>query len=422
MKGSKILLFLYTIGVMTLLLYSMHAYYLWIMTENVYLKFFVDLAVAAIGYMYLRSRRLPIRFNGMDVFAFLLIWAVLAWHPIGIPWIVLTCPFTLLTLLLLDKEIWQSLLNVWTTLYAVILVVSLVAWVLAITGALPSRGTVEYGDVNGYIFQDYILCLVNIDIRTSEFLRFNSIFLEPGHVAMIGALTLYANHFDFRKVATWIILIISLITLSLAGWILIAIGYIMIKVQKTSLGRSFKAVIGALLLLVVGYYSAVSYKGGDNLVNTLIVERMEFDDEKGITGNNRTSGRTDDAFDRFINSLDVLTGMSRKDYQYNIESSEIAGAGYKMYLMQKGILGTILVFGAYWLIFLRSCDKRYMLLFFILYIMAFIQRSWPTEYIWLFLFLAGTAQVKDRTSINVRNSTRMPCPKRKNRPVVSIWV
>ena len=79
--------------------------------------------------------------------------------------------------------------------------------------------------------------------------------------------------------------------------------------------------------------------------------------------------------------------MSKKEFQGNMEDGTIGGAGYKMYLLENGLLGTILALIGYLLILKKAVDKRFVRFFLLLYIVAFLQRSWPTTHIWLYIFI-----------------------------------
>lgn len=391
MKEKKALFYLYAAGVMVLLLYSLHVYFLWWMYDSTIYRFVVDLFVSITGFIYIGSRHVPKERVERIIVPFIVFWIVTAWNPLGPSWIIFMCPFTLLTLLLLDRLTLRKLLDIWTKLYAVILLVSLIAWPLALMGILPSQGIISFADEDGYNYMNYVLCLVNLNLQNFDVVRFCSIFLEPGHIAMIGAFTLYANRFDFKKWTTWVILVAVLVALSLAGYVLLVLGLVLIRIQQTSISKSVLALTGILLLLVIVYNVSISYNGGDNLINNLIIERLELDDEKGITGNNRFIGDTDYVFDNFLSSSDFLTGLSKDKYYDYIESKYIGGAGYKLYLLEVGLLGIIITLLGYLLLVRRSLDKRFVYCFLFLYIAAFMQRAWPTSHIWLFLFVCATS-------------------------------
>ena len=55
-----------------------------------------------------------------------------------------------------------------------------------------------------------------------------------------------------------------------------------------------------ILILSVVYYTGITYQNGNNLFNELILERMQIDDEKGFSGNNRTGEITNNTYESFL--------------------------------------------------------------------------------------------------------------------------
>ena len=278
------------------------------------------------------------------------------------------------------------MLKVWTRLYAAILLVSLIAFWISWIPGVPNGGIVINEAADGYVYTNYWLC-----IRGAFYdIRFNSLFLEPGHTAMIAAFTLMANNFNLKDKYVLTILICSLFTFSLAGYVLFIIGYFMKRVFQVSFTKACKNIAGYVLLLSVFYIVAISYNNGDNLVNTLIVERLQYDDEVGISGNNRTGEITNNTYESFLKTPEVISGLSPQRYSNYVERGFIEGAGYKLYVMQKGIIGILLVLLAYFYIYRYSGDKRLTLGLLIVYIAAFWQRAYPFWYSWLVIFYFST--------------------------------
>ena len=82
--------------------------------------------------------------------------------------------------------------------------------------------------------------------------------------------------------------------------------------------------------------------------------------------------------------------MSPQRYSNYVERGLIEGAGYKLYVMQKGIIGILLVLLAYFYIYRYSGDKRLTLGLLLVYIAAFWQRAYPFWYSWLVIFYFST--------------------------------
>lgn len=305
----------------------------------------------------------------------------------------------LIPFLVLSEEYKADMLRKWTVLYAAILLISLVTWLISWTGVIPDYGLIEHPNGSHlYSYINYIFCIRGIYYD----IRFNSIFLEPGHTAMIAAYTVFANRFDFSKKEIWIILICTIFTFSLAGYLLIMVGYLLYSVTKSDgLKHTILRIIPFVCVLTAGYYFSISYNGGNNLFNELIISRMEEDDTKGFVGNNRVNDRTDNTFEFFLSSNDVFTGMKGSAFNDSIEDGDIAGAGYKLFMMKRGVIGMFLAFLLYILISKMATDRRYCYAMLCLYIISFWQRAYPYWYVWLLLFIFAGAEYNNNKESEV---------------------
>ena len=385
MKFRDLILYVFAFCIFLLMLKSLNFYYLWD-TDSRLLQF--SALAAGITY-YLRYY--SIIKGGHTALILFFFYAIAAlWNTFqfntGIGIILQASPF-LFFLLAMPSNHKIILLKVWTRLYAVILLVSLIAFWISWIPGVPNGGTVINEAADGYVYTNYWLC-----IRGAFYdIRFNSLFLEPGHTAMIAAFTLMANNFNLKDKYVFTILICSMFTFSLAGYVLFIIGYFMKRVFQVSFKKACKNIAGYVLLLSVCYIVAISYNNGDNLVNTLIVERLQYDDEVGISGNNRTGEQTDDTFFFFMKSSESFVGMPPQKYFSYRDAGLIGGAGYKLYIMQKGIIGTLFILIFYFLLYRKGQNHNLMLCMLIIYILAFIQRAYPTWESWFCLFVLAMA-------------------------------
>lgn len=379
--------FLLGATIILLMLHSMRAWFTWNWD-------FVVVNILAFGVIciYLRRR---INIKSLSKNKSVLFFIILAglWNTqLGVGSILSIYPPFCLALLLSKKEK-NTLLQWWTITYAIILSVSLIAWLISWTGYLPDIGLVQYLDIDNYTYTNYFFCL-----RGSFYdVRFNSIFAEPGHVGMISAFTCYTNRFNFKNIFILLIFICTLFTFSLAGYVLLFGGYAIIlisHIHKFTVKNVFRTIF---LFGLIG--AAFVYTEGDNLFNELIIDRLTFDQDKIIAGNNRTAAYTDQVYKNFIKSEDVLKGLPQEKLQKMKDSEEIRGAGYKIYMLQKGIIGTLLVFFFYYSLYKTSNNKKFALGMLVLYIAAFWQRAYPMWYSWMFLFLFAMS-IKDRETTN----------------------
>jgi hypothetical protein len=91
------------------------------------------------------------------------------------------------------------------------------------------------------------------------------------------------------------------------------------------------------------------YNDGDNLVNNLIVLRMEMEDGE-MAGNNRTSESFDADFDNYIQSSDILFGRDRQEM--------FGDSGYKVFIYDNGFVGLALIIVFFFLAFNPSNNRR----------------------------------------------------------------
>ena len=105
--------------------------------------------------------------------------------------------------------------------------------------------------------------------------------------------------------------------------------------------------IAVLSTIVIGSFF---YNGGDNLLQDLIIARMEINDGE-LAGNNRTTESFDKEYDSFMQSSDVLFGRQR-------DNSEFGNSGYKVYIYQYGVVGLILLIGFFVVSYRKGKDRR----------------------------------------------------------------
>lgn len=377
-KHRDYLFFAFVAGVFLLMLHSMNAWFLWNVEKR-----FLELPIFVLGVIYYLKHQSRFYFSSKIKIIFVLFSLAIIWRTkIGFTSI-LMLPLSLFLLMGMSRQYINKVLRWWTNLYAIILAVSLIGWALSWIGVLPSHGIIIHPAHDNYTYSNYIFC-----IRGAFYdIRFNSIFLEPGHTAMIAAFTLIANKFDLKNNAVLVILICSIFTFSLAGYVLIVIGYFLIALQSFKFKYIAKKMIPYLVLMIGIYFVGITYNKGNNLFNELILERLEFDEEKGIVGNNRTGDITDETFAEFCSSSDFLYGMSVAKYKSYVDNEYIEGAGYKLFLMSKGIIGLILVICAYYSMCRIYNDRRFAFYVFLIYALAFWQRAYPFWYSWMTIFL-----------------------------------
>lgn len=255
-------------------------------------------------------------------------------------------------------------------------IVGLIPYLLWLGGGLnlPNKQMV-YGEYD--VFYNYYLLIVP-SVSFTGF-RYQSVFLEPGALGTLCALFLFVNNYNLKKYYNVFFLIGLLFSLSLGGYVIALIGYFMY------IGLKRKKVI-VPLLAGAALYAAFLYipkiDSGDNDVNTMIIERLQYDDEKGIAGNDRFHGSTDKLYKESFQNGKIWFGLSSEEYQ----SRDIDGSGYKIYILHHGLIAYILIWLFFWVeAHSRTSKRRAIIICLVLY-MCFLKSTDVTSYAWFIPF------------------------------------
>lgn len=281
-----------------------------------------------------------------------------------------------LIIIQLPYEYLKDLLHFATKWFAILIIPGLLIYWALFFVKLPSFGQFVhpvYVPFNNYIFY------IETTWDNGVFTRFNAFLLEPGHLAILCTFLTMANQYRFKECKWLYVLAISTaFSFSLAGYLLYTIGWCLMKINSVP-----KAIFAAVAAIgVLGAASA--FIGGDSALNKLIFERLERDDQSGIKGNNRFTDSTDFVYQQSVRTGEAWTGVKNKTNMDVIE-----GAGYKIFVIQKGFIGVILALLFYIVIIPSYPDYRYTISYLIVLALCFIQRSAPEMYHWLFPYVTG---------------------------------
>ena len=254
------------------------------------------------------------------------------------------------------------------------LLFSAIAFLLYLFGiSIPPRPDV-FGD-GAYSYDNYLLFMVANDREFMNFIpRFSSVFLEPGHLGTATSLLLMTQFGKWKRWYNIVLIIVSAITFSLAAYaFLVALIFLNLWVQRKHIvGKAI--IVGALLGGVIG--ASFVYNDGDNMIQNLILLRLEVDDKTGdIVGNNRVSEDFSNTFDKFFHSSDVVFGSSMQ----NATAGE-GNSGYRVYIYEHGLVGLFLTLIFYLAIFKDFRDWRCLVSVAIISLMNFWVRGYPLWY------------------------------------------
>jgi hypothetical protein len=306
---------------------------------------------------------------------------------------ILLTAMPVLFILLLRDSIKIKLLQSITSALALVLFISLFFWLLFLFGLPIPHSRINFND-GQYWFDNYYFFLSNLN-NFYGIPRFSSIFIEPGHLGIITSFLLYANKFELRRKEVLILFIATLFTLSLAAYLLLIISafvFVLLKSKKPT-----SSLILLFCLLTAGYYFSLSFNNGSNVVNNVIIERLQYNNGD-IVGNNRFSSTMDSYFEEFIRSDNVYIGIGNTKYKYMDLG---ANAGYKVFLVQYGIIGTLLLF-LFYLSLIMEYKSKLAIWFLFIYSLSFLQASyalWASELI-IFITAMPLLKLSNKNNFN----------------------
>jgi len=281
--------------------------------------------------------------------------------------------------------------------FAILLSVSIFVWLIHLFLPLPHTTVIEESAwnisrplYNYYFFQEF-----DPNEGGFGFARFQAFFLEPGHLGTIVALFLFADHYDFFKKRNVIFIIAVIISLSASAYVLVAVGYILYKYSRNKLSQFL---LGILFVVFFIWFFA-EYNGGDNAINNLIFGKLTRE-EGAIEG--RVAFEVIQAFNNMWSTGDDLL------FGKGVFGEDLLGAGFLLFFVQQGIIGTILLVLVYFNIY-KSCKSSYGFLFFLLYIISFLQRTYPYWDFFIITFILGLSYVKydQRNDISLRRHKKV---------------
>ena len=278
------------------------------------------------------------------------------------------------SLLRLDKEEMRHMMDCLTKLLAAFLVISILGWVLYLVG-FPSPYIDSANDDLGYSYENHFIFMIDDRWDAMIIPRFNSIFLEPGHLGTLTSLFLMNQLGKWKKWYNIVLLITTLLTFSLAAYVLLPIIALMGAWAKGK--RIIIAIISIIVVIVSIGIGALYYNDGDNLVNNLIMARLEISDDGKLEGDNRVTDSFDAEYQSFLSSSDLLTGR-----EYSMEKFGFGNSGYRVFLYDNGLIALLLVALFYLSLAVssRQQNKRVILTMLTVTLLTFIIRSAPLAY------------------------------------------
>lgn len=242
----------------------------------------------------------------------------------------------------LDYERLYSVATFLAKSYALILSVSILAFVLFMMGfSLPSVN-VTFGDEALYSYSNYYFFLLDDRSLSSIIPRFSSVFLEPGHLGTTTVLLLMTQCGKWRKWYNVVLLTASVLSFSLAAYVFLVVIVILDSwMQK----KHVVAKIVTFAVLLGGLTAFASfYRGGDNVFYETILLRLKIEDGE-MAGDNRVTDDFKTDFGNYITSADIVFGR-------DMDARFAGNSGYRVFIYEYGLVGVflLLLFYSSWLV------------------------------------------------------------------------
>lgn len=262
-------------------------------------------------------------------------------------------------------DVLEQLINI----LFVIVGLSVLAWIVYLTGHLSPLGTLQSPIIADITYTVYPFFIVSNNLIEYDFAsRFSGPFLEPGFLGTLVALILVAKKYNLKDIRLIVLFIAGLFTLSLAFYLISAFfGLFYLAVEK-------RKIVSTVLL--VGLVGVFYWQTKDNpVLSQTIYERIEWNSEtKSISGDNRSNDLVDAYYERIKGTSEFYFGTSDPNWYQNVAGGN--SATYKNVICINGFI-TVALYLLY-LLQLGWVNKRSIagfILFAAVLFMNFYQRS-----------------------------------------------
>lgn len=399
---KNIILKLFRFVLLFEILWGAHAWFTWWIDDNKIYKLAIYAIIAFIAFIYKKKANIHFRGNAYIILgsmAYIMAFTLISSFSFSSLITSIVCLYPILVTIY-DRNNCEGHIAFITKGLAYILVPSIILYIVSTYYLIPGF-IIANSSSEKYLFINNIFLLQRLYIENIAENRFHSIFLEPGYLGTMLSFILYANNYNFKKKYNYIILISLIATVSLAGYIITFIGYITYLI---STWKNLKKIFVFSIFIICTYFVAINHNQGDNIINKGIIERLQYDEEKGISGNNRTGAGTDFYYNQAMKNGDIWFGLgAERVRQINGGSSDTAGyeenirgAGYKVFFVKNGIISAI-IFLFFYILFAnnKKGHRMYKMGFVFIIILTFIQAAYPLSASWIYPFVLGINNINN---------------------------
>ena len=288
-----------------------------------------------------------------------------------IRWIIIT------SLICVPLSLKNDIIYFITKWFGIIMIISIFGYVLFLIGIGMPHQEIQYVD-GRYHFENYYLFL------KSEQPRFFGPFMEPGHMTMGLAPILFLNKYYLKNKYVLFLFIAQILSFSLAGYITLMIGFLLQMIIDYNWKNTIVSTM-VIIVLSLGLITFINTVYLNNVFEERIIERLQWSDGK-LSGDNRSSDYLDKEYEQVVNSSDIWTGRT-----FNVELSEKGVSGYKLFIVEYGVIGVLCVIVAYFstLFIHKTNNIRKRLLLLLILVLLLLQNAYPLWWCMIISLICG---------------------------------
>ncbi len=228
----------------------------------------------------------------------------------------------------------------------------------------------------GYKDTYFVQLLFNL-VRTDLIIpRFQALANEPGLLGTLCGLLLYYTRRERKlRIPYYIFLLSGIISFSLAFYVILAIHFLFV------VRLNLKGILAIVLIISASFYML------RDQFEVLLIERVVESEDI----DNRTSEDFDDAFEKAYRQGILWLGVGYQNVEGLVSESDGGNAGGKLWILQYGIIGVIIVFIGYGILYYHRCGRKLKLydwIYLIVFWLSFYQRQTIYTPYTIFAFLA----------------------------------
>lgn len=358
-------------------------YFFWWITENIALRW---LTVMSLGFVFYTQRghitNTDKKVNTLYIFVFLffLINAIFKGN-ITLFGILDVLPNLFLVFLLCGNIVFsEKVFQHFSKFFAIIMVLSICAEILYLSGVLPAIGTIT-NTIQNRTYTVYPFLIV--EQLTNDFqlsgMRFCGVYDEPGVIGTLSAVLLCINQFKMKDWKNVVFLITGLLSMSLSFYVILtfcSLAYLVFVRKK----------YGIAALICVSLFTFYLYTKDNIYFEVLIWDRIEWNEDGGkFAGDNRMTDSANEYYETHVQGTKAFW-LGLDDNKRFGELAE-GSSSYKIVIAKNGFIFCFLYIFCFILLAIYHKPSKFEFFIFTTLIVAnSMQRANVYSPLWVFLY------------------------------------